>query len=87
MATVSLRVPDELKRKMDEHDEINWSAVLRANLKDEIERLESRRIGHAVATSERLSNEIDEADVRDQNTAEIIREWRDKRYGADSTDG
>ena len=86
MATVSLRVPDELKRKMDEHGEINWSAVLRANIKDEIERLESRRIGHAVATSERLSNEIDEAEVRDQNTAEIIREWRDERYGADSTD-
>lgn len=84
MATVSLRVPDDLKRKMDEYDEINWSAVIRANIEEEIGRLESRSIGHAVATSERLSNEIAEEEVTDENTAETIREWRDKRYGANS---
>ena len=39
MATVSLRVPDELKQKMDEHDEINRSAVIRALLEEEIGRL------------------------------------------------
>lgn len=84
MATVSLRVPDDLKEKMDEHGEINWSAVIRANLEEEIDRLESRSIGHAVATSERLSNEIDEGEVADQNTAETIRKWRTERYGANS---
>ena len=84
MATVSLRVPDELKKKMDDHGEINWSAVIRANIEEEIGRLESRSIGHAVATSERLSTEIDEEEVTDENTAETIREWRDTRYGADS---
>jgi len=84
MATVSLRVPDELKKKMDEHGEINWSAVIRANIEEEIGRLESRNIGHAVATSERLSTEVDEEQVTDENTAETIREWRETRYGADS---
>lgn len=84
MATVSLRVPDELKEQMDEHGEINWSAVIRSHLEDEIKQLESRNIGHAVAVSERLSNEIDEETVSDTNTADTIREWRDKRYGADS---
>ena len=84
MATVSLRVPDELKERMDAHGEINWSAVIRANIEEEIERLESRSIGHAVATSERLSNELDEGEVKDENTAETIREWRDKRYRANS---
>ena len=84
MATVSLRVPDDLKRKMDEHGEINWSAVIRAYIEEEIGRLESRSIGHAVATSERLSTEIDEEEVTDENTAETIREWRNTRYGADS---
>ena len=81
MATVSLRVPEELKRRMDEHDHINWSAVIRATLEEELDQLESRAIGHAVATSERLSNDIDPATVADRNTAETIREWRDKRYG------
>ena len=84
MATVSLRVPESLKEKMDEHGEINWSAVIRANLEDEIQRLESRSIGHAVATSERLSAKIDEEKVRAENTAETIRAWRDTRYGANS---
>jgi len=84
VATVSLRVSDDLKKKMDEHGEINWSAVIRTNIEEEIERLESRSIGHAVATSERLSNEIDEGEVKDENTAETIREWRDKRYRANS---
>ena len=84
MATVSLRVSDDLKKKMDEHGEINWSAVIRANIEEEIERLESRSIGHAVATSERLSDELDEGEVKDENTAETIREWRDKRYRANS---
>ena len=84
MATVSLRVSDDLKEKMDEHGEINWSAVIRANIEEEIERLESRSIGHAVATSERLSDELDEGEVKDENTAETIREWRDKRYRANS---
>ena len=84
MPTVSLRVPDALKEKMDEHDEVNWSAVIRSNIEEEIAQLESRSIGHAVATSERLSSEIDEADVTDENTAEAIREWREHRYGADA---
>ncbi|KDE59480.2 hypothetical protein EL22_21760 [Halostagnicola sp. A56] len=68
---------------MDEHGEINWSAVIRSNIEEEIEQLEARNTGHAVATSERLSNEIDEDDVQNENTAEIVREWREKRYGAD----
>lgn len=85
MATVSLRVPDELKKKMDQHDEINWSAIIRANIEEEILQLDSRNIGHAVATSERLSNEIDDEEVKNQNTAEIVREWRDTRYGGDSS--
>lgn len=81
MATVSLRVPDEMKQKMDEHSEINWSAVLRANIEEEIERLELRNVGHAVATNERLLAAIDDAEVQNKNTAESIREWRDSRYG------
>lgn len=84
MPTISLRVPDRLKEKMDEHGEINWSAVIRSNLEDEIERLEARNVGHAVAVSERLSRAIDEADVADENTADVVREWREQRYGADS---
>ena len=83
MATVSLRVPDGLKERMDEHGEINWSAVIRSHLEDELTQLDSRNIGHAVAVSERLSNAVDDPALGEQNTAETIREWRDRRYSVE----
>ena len=84
MATVSFRVPDDIKKKMEAHDEINWSAVLRQQIEEEIADLEHRNVAHAVATSERLSQEVDEDDVADENTADVIREFRDTRYGGES---
>ena len=87
MATVSFRVSDELKEKMDEHGEINWSAVLKFSIEGELDRLGSRNIAHAVATSERLSGEITDADVMERNTAKTVHEWREMRYGAHSDGG
>ena len=84
MATVSFRVPDDIKEKMEAHDEINWSAVLRQQIEEEIADLAHRNVAHAVATSERLSQEIDEAEVAEENTADVIREFRDTRYGGES---
>jgi hypothetical protein len=81
MGSVSFRVPDEVKARMEEHDEVNWSAVLRDHIKEELQSLESRNIAHAVATSERLSSAIDADKVATTNTAETIREFRDTRYG------
>jgi hypothetical protein len=34
-----------------------------------------------VATSEALSGEIDKANVAETNTADVIRRFRDRRYG------
>lgn len=85
MATVSFRVPDELKEAMAEHDEINWSAVLRRHLEEELSELSDRNLAHAVATSERLSGSIDAEAVATENSAEIIRSFRDRRYGEEST--
>ena len=81
MTTVSFRVPEDIKERMEEHDEINWSAILRASIEEELTELEARNLGHAVATSERLSQQVDSEEIAEQNTAETIREWRDKRYG------
>lgn len=81
MGTVSFRVPDEVKEQMEEHDEMNWSAVLRGHIEEELSELESRNMAHAVATSERLSSAIDAEAVATTNTAETIRTFRDSRYG------
>ena len=84
MATVSFRVPDDLKERMDDYDEVNWSAVLRRHLEAELADRSGRNLAHAVATSERLSGEIDTEAVEAENTAEVIRSFRDRRYGEES---
>ncbi len=33
MPTLTLSIPEELKKKMDKHSEVNWSDVLRSRLK------------------------------------------------------
>lgn len=81
MATVSFRVPDEVKAQMDAHDDVNWSAVLRGYIEEELQELTSRKTAHAVATSERLSSAIDAEEVAATNTAETIRAFRDTRFG------
>ena len=84
MATVSFRVSEEMKQRMDEHEEINWSAILRRRVAEELDDLATRNLAHAVATSERLSQTVDEAAVRETNSAELIRAFRDRRYGEQS---
>lgn len=84
MATVSFRVPDEIKERMKSHEEVNWSAVLRQQIEEEITKLEQRNVAHAVATSERLSQEINGDEVSEENTADVIRQFRDTRYGGES---
>ena len=36
MGTVSISVPDELRKKMNELDEINWSAVARKAFEEKV---------------------------------------------------
>jgi hypothetical protein len=78
---MELPTPDDLKERMEEQETVNWSAVLRAHIREELDEREGRRLARAVATTERLRSRIDPATVADRNTAEVIREWRDRRYG------
>jgi len=81
MGNVSVRVDDETKKAMDEHEEINWSAVIRNVIDTHLEEMQSKNVARAVATSERLSQTINPEDVATQNSADVIREHRNKRYG------
>jgi len=40
MATLSVSVPDELKKKMSELDVINWSAVARKAFEEKVKEIE-----------------------------------------------
>ena len=39
MTTITLSVPDELKKQMEEFEDINWSAVAREAIKNRVSQL------------------------------------------------
>ena len=52
MPTITLSVPDELKREMDESKEINWSEVARAAIRDKVSQL---RILRSITSKSKLT--------------------------------
>ena len=78
---ISVRIDKELRKKMRSHEEVNWSAVLRRAI---IENLESRERVNFEKRKKAFAmmDEIRKSRVFDggRNSTEIIREWRDKRH-------
>jgi hypothetical protein len=52
MPTITLSVPEDLKREMDESKEINWSEVARAAIKSKVSQL---KILKAISVKSRLT--------------------------------
>jgi len=75
MPVISVRVDDELKKKMDKHRYVNWSEIIRTEIAKIIERLESRNLAEALLINEKLRRKST------TDTTEVIREWRERRYG------
>lgn len=75
MPVISVRIDDDLKKKMDKYKYINWSEIIRTEIKKIVEKLESRNLAEALLLNEMLrrKSKVD--------TTEIIRNWRDSRYG------
>lgn len=80
MATITFRVSDETKRRMNEHDDINWSAVLRRKLEETLEERDRRDLGQAVAVTERVFHSIDSDLVQEYDSTDIIRQYRDRSH-------
>jgi len=75
MPVISVRVDDELKKKMDKYKYINWSEIIRTEIVKIIERLEGRNLAEALLINEKLRRKST------TDTTKIIREWRERRYG------
>ena len=80
-AIISVRINKELKEKMKAQEEINWSAVLRRAIIENLENkkkidLEKRKKAFAMMDKLRKKGAFDGG----RNSTEIIREWRDKRH-------
>jgi len=77
MTTVSVRVDDELKRRMDRLKHINWSEVIRRAIINTLEEEEGRNLARAVLLNERIRKKAPEG----WSSMEVIRYWREHRYG------
>lgn len=75
MATISVRVDEQLKQRMEAHPSINWSEVIREAIGNWLERDAQRNLAKAVLITERIRKEAPEG----FNSTELIREWRQRR--------
>jgi predicted transcriptional regulator len=75
MPTITVNVDDDLKERMENHPEINWSEVTRQAIEEKIEALE-------VMDELTSESEITESDV--QEIAEKINESGRKRVDEES---
>lgn len=63
MRTITVRVPDELYKRMKMHKEINWSEVIRDAIRAELERIESVSTGAEIMERLKMMG-VDERDNR-----------------------
>ena len=70
VSNVTIRVPDELKRRMEEHGNVNWSEVARRAFEETIQRQEMRRAAEEIRAMRKRSGP-------DWDGAAEIRKWRD----------
>jgi len=78
LAVVSVRVDEEVKRKMRELPHVNWSDIVRQSIISKIREEEMKR---ACGTMDQLA---EKTSGRWSGTEEI-RRWREKRYGRRET--
>lgn len=75
MTSISVRINDELKKKMEAHPDINWSGVIRAAINDKAERSKGRDLVLAITATERLRKKAKAG----WDSTKVIRKWRKKR--------
>lgn len=54
MSKVSVRVPEDLKKSMDEHEKVNWSEIAREAFREEIRKIE---LADSIASRSELTEE------------------------------
>lgn len=72
MSSVSVRIPEELKKRMEELPWINWSEILRQTIYDTVEEQSKRNLANAVLLNERIRKTA----PKGWDSTDIIRESR-----------
>ncbi len=80
MAIVTLRVDEEMKRRMEGLGQINWSEVLRESIRRKLKEEEGRNLAKAVV----ITDQLQKTAPKRWDTVRTIRYWREHRYGRSS---
>lgn len=80
MRTMTTKIPDELKARVDKHPQVNWSEIMRAaiirKLTEEERRARQRNAGD-IAAAIRLMDSL-RRETKGDSTEEL-RQWRELR--------
>jgi len=82
--TISLRIDQETYKKMKQIEHINWSAIIRKALKEQLEKQFQNESTFDKERAKKAAKEMDKIRNsgifnKEKSGTEIIREWRDKR--------
>ncbi len=75
MTVISVRVDEDLKKKMEKMKQVNWSEIVRKAIKEKIEQQGHKNIAKAVLINE----EIRKRAPSEFDSTVIIRQWRETR--------
>jgi len=74
MVRTTITLPASLKKEMDERD-LNWSAIVRAAIRRELDNEPRKNVVEALLLNEKLRRKAPEG----WDSAEEIRRWRNRR--------
>ncbi|MEM2507036.1 MAG: hypothetical protein QXF61_08360 [Nitrososphaeria archaeon] len=74
MALITVRVDEELKKRMSRFKNINWSEIIRKAILDTLKREEERNLAIALLLNEKNVITPDEG----FSSVEVIRKWREE---------
>ena len=77
MSTISVRIDSDLKKAMESLKHINWSEILRQAILKTIQNEKERDMARAVLLNDKIRKKAPE----NFNSTDIIRDFRDHRYG------
>ena len=89
LALISVRVPDELKRMMDQFPDLNWSEIIRQSIEARVmlelarRRIKNRdRMLKAVKRQDELAGRLASKFKGAWSGVEVIRYWREHRHSS-----
>jgi len=77
MAIVTVRVDEETRRRMKRKRGTNWNATLGEAIAAKLKEEEGKNLARAVVLNEALRRKA----KKGWNSVEVIRYWRERRYG------